>query len=477
MDNVIINFSEVKTIYFVGIGGIGMSATAGIAKQAGYEVIGSDATTIYSPAKDVLDDYGITYLIGYSASHVVENPADVYVLSAGEDLNNPEVAYILDNKLPYISFSELLYELSKDKLRVVVAGTHGKSTTAGLLGTLVSHLDESSFMVGAVLQGSGTNFHTGDGHYFVFEGDEYKSTFDDPTPKFQYYRPDILILNNIEFDHPDAFNSIEEILEEFKQLINAMPDDGLLIYNGDDAYATQLAYQANIASFSYSLEHAADFHATDIFYGPQGTTFTVRDMKHEDNDKPEQYRIELPGKMNVYNALACIATLRSLGFAQELFNEVLSEYRGVKRRFEFVSEENGVCIIDDYAHHPTAVRETLEAARSRYSSKRIWAVFEPHTFSRTKATLPQLVDSFGAADKVLIADIYPARENAATATITGNEVVKAVSAKHSDVRLVHDKLEALAILKAEVGIGDVVIVMAVGSFNKLAYDLKNALAS
>jgi UDP-N-acetylmuramate--L-alanine ligase len=470
------DLQKIHKIYFVGIGGIGMSASAGIAREAGYEVIGSDSKALYSPSKDVLDSYDIEHFIGYDENNIIEHPADLYVLSAGEDLANPEVAYIIKNELTYVSFPELLYELSKDRLRIVVAGTHGKSTTAALLGTLLSEIDDSSYMVGAVLQGKQTNFEVGNGNYFVFEGDEYKSTFDDPTPKFQYYRPDIVILNNVEFDHPDAFSTIEDIVEEFKLLINAMPADGLLVYNSDDVYATQLAFQANVASFAYSLEHEADFCATDIFYGPTGTTFTVKDTKNSENDKAENYQISLPGKINIYNALACIATLRALGFARELFADTLAEFGGIKRRFELVGKPGGTIIIDDYAHHPTAVRETLAAARSRFSSKRIWAIFEPHTYSRTKATLPELVQSFVSADKVLIAEIYPARETPAQATITGAEVVKAITAQHSDVRLVSNKTEALEILKTEVGPDDVVIIMAVGSFNRLAYDLLEELS-
>ncbi|MCC7356502.1 MAG: UDP-N-acetylmuramate--L-alanine ligase [Candidatus Doudnabacteria bacterium] len=468
--NKLMNLSEIHNIYFVGIGGIAMSATAGIARDEGYTVLGSDAKTVYAPAKDVLDKYSIDYFTGYDAQNIINNPADLYVLSAGEDLNNPEVKYIVDNDLPYVSFSELLYELSKDKLRIVVAGTHGKSTTAGLLGSVLRELDDSSFVVGAVLQGSETNFHKGDGHYFVFEGDEYKATFDDPTPKFQYYRPDIVILNNIEFDHPDMFGSIEEILEEFKLLIHAMPADGLLIYNADDVNAAKLAFETNVASFGYSLKEMSEYTASDIFFGPEQTTFQVRDKKNEANEKLESYAISLPGKINVYNALACIATVRALGFSHELLSAPLSEYKGVKRRFELLGKRNGITVIDDYAHHPTAVRETLEAARSRYSEKRIWAIFEPHTFSRTSATLPELVKSFDAADHVLIAEIYPARENVKDATISGQDVVKAISKHHKDVRLVANKDAALEILKDEAINDDVIIVMAVGSFNKLAYE-------
>ncbi len=473
--NTPMNLSEIHNIYFVGIGGIAMSAVAGIARDEGFTVRGSDAKTVYAPAKDVLDKYDIEYTVGYDAQHIIDAHADLYVLSAGEDLNNPEVKYIVDNELPYVSFCELLYELSKDKLRIVVAGTHGKSTTAGLLGSVLESLDDSSFMVGAVLQDAETNFHKGDGHYFVFEGDEYKALFDDPTPKFQYYRPDIVILNNIEFDHPDLFSSVEEILEEFKLMINAMPADGLLIYNADDAYATQLAYQTNVASFGYSLNEISHYTASNIFFGPEETTFEVRDMTNENHEKLEHYATSLPGKINIYNALACIATLRALGFARELISEPLAEYRGVKRRFELVGQKNGVIVIDDYAHHPTAVRETLNAARARYSDKRIWAVFEPHTFSRTEATLPELVKSFEAADKVLVAEVYPAREHATDTTIKGTTVVKAIQKNHTDARLVTDKAAALEILKSEVIEGDVVIIMAVGSFNKLAYELIEAL--
>ena len=170
-------------IYFVGIGGIAMSAAAGIAKQLGYEVSGSDSTEVYSPSKDVLDREKIPFEVGYRAERVEQSKADLYVLSAGEGLQNPEVKYIVDHGLRHCSFAELLTELTKDSLRIVVAGTHGKSTTTGLVGHLLKNLDDSSFVTGGVLQNYGSNFHWGDGHYIVFEGDEYKSEFDDPTPK------------------------------------------------------------------------------------------------------------------------------------------------------------------------------------------------------------------------------------------------------------------------------------------------------
>ncbi|MCL5667235.1 MAG: Mur ligase family protein [Patescibacteria group bacterium] len=524
-----IDLNNTDKIYFVGIGGIAMSAAAGIAKTYGFTVSGSDSKEVYDPAKRVLDREKIPYFPGYNESHIKESRADLFVLSAGEDLNNPEVKYIYEHKLPHCSFPKMLKVLAEDRLRVVVAGTHGKSTTAGLLGHLFKNLDDSSFMVGAVLQNYETNFYRGDGHYFVFEGDEYKSEFDDPAPKFSYYKPDILVLTNLEFDHPDVFADVESMEREFELLIADMPEDGLIIYNADDPRLPKLIHKTNITAVSFGMGEEADFKAEEVGFAEGYANFRVLNKHSKDIlsqlGHTEDYQTQLPGKMNVYNALAAIALLRTLGFGRDQIALDLLSYKGVKRRFEVVGEKNGITIIDDYAHHPTAVRETLEAARLRYFPEdaekdiitlapgssnpgkepetrgkerqgRLWAVFEPHTFSRTKAVLPELAKSFGAADEVLISEIYPAREKSSEYTITSADVVsrfigsngasglsakasagagKLTNYKTQNIRLVHDKREALDILKKEAKPGDVIVVMAVGSFNRLAYELKEAL--
>ncbi len=472
-----------------------MSASAGIARGFGYDLAGSDSKEIYHPARAVLDREKIAYFIGYDEKNIKKSKAGIYIISAGEDLNNPEVKFIYDNHLPHYSFSELLYELAKDNLRIVVTGTHGKSTTAGLIGHIVKNLDDSSFMVGAVLQNYQSNFYKGKGHYFVFEGDEYKAEFDDPTPKFHYYKPDILVLTNLEFDHPDIFESLEALEREFNQLIEALPEDGLIVYNADDANISKLAHRSTAASVSFGIENEADIKAENIKYDSQYTTIEVK-SKHASNisakvsGQTESYKIRLPGKMNVYNALGAIALFRTLGFGQEQIALDLLSYQGVKRRFELVSVKNGIIIIDDYAHHPTAVKETLDAARLRYfpptsniqsPTSKLWAVFEPHTFSRTKATLPELAKAFDAADEVLISDIYPAREKASGANITSAEIIEAVGNHnskfqiHNSIRLVKNKSKAMDILKTELKPSDAVIIMAVGNFNRLAYELKDVL--
>lgn len=473
-----INLENIKSIYFIGIGGVGMSATAGIATQLGFEVRGSDSKALYDPAKQVLDNNGIEYTAGYAVENISENPADLYIASSGEGHDNHEIAYLVEEGLEVHSFSELLAALSDEKLRIVVAGTHGKSTTAGMLGKTLQEIDDSSFMTGAVLQHEDTNFHVGEGHYFVFEGDEYKALHDDPIPKFHQYNADILLLTNLEFDHPDIFSSLEEMQDEFRQLIAALPHDGLSVYNADDISLTQLMHETNIGQVSFALNNQADFRAENLVAGEAGTVFDVLWTKNVAGSSTtkaepivENYQINLFGEMNVYNALGVIALLRTLGFTEEQVQDGLSSYYGVKRRFELIGEKNGVTVFDDYAHHPTAIIETLKAARAKYPDRKIWAIFEPHTYSRTIATLEELAIAFNDADEVLLAEIYPAREKKTENSITGTQVVEAIDKHNKHVRLVADKEAALGLLKAELKPGDVVIVMAVGNFNLLAQDL------
>lgn len=468
------NLTPESKIYFIGIGGIAMSATAGIAKELQYDVSGSDSKAIYDPAKSVLDDLDIPYFVGYDAAHITPELElhGVFVASAGEDLSNPEIAYLREKDIEINSLSELLYELSQNQLRIVVTGTHGKSTTTAMLGQTLKHIDDSSFMTGAVLADLKRNFYFGDGHYFTFEGDEYKALFDDPTPKFQQYKPDIVVLTNLEFDHPDIFSSVEEIKAELAELLDKMPDDGLIFYNADAAELTKTVHHSNLGQVSFGLHNPADFKASDIKTLPDKTTFSVHRIDPvSKQESTEEYNVNAFGEMNVYNALAVITTLRTLGFSHELVQSGLDSYHGIKRRFEFIGDYKGAKIFDDYAHHPTAVKETLAAARLRFPQSRIWAIFEPHTFSRTQAVLEDLSTSFEDASKVLLAEIYPARERKADHSITGQQVVEEIAKHHKDIRLVANKSEALEILKSELEPSDIVIIMAVGNFNTLAYDL------
>jgi UDP-N-acetylmuramate--L-alanine ligase len=468
------NLEPNSKIHFIGIGGIGMSAAAGMAKQLGFDVSGSDSKAIYNPAKSVLDEQGINYRVGYDAAGLPEFSTNTFIASAGEDETNPEIAALRSSDTQIYSLAELFYELFKDKLRIVVTGTHGKSTTAAMLGLVLSGIDNSSFMTGAVIKDLNRNYKLGNGHYAVFEGDEYKALYDDPTPKFMQYKADILLLTNLEFDHPDIFSSLDEISAELEELIHKMPDDGVVVYNADDIELTKLAHNTDLGTVSFALDNPADFVASDLTTTPEHTEFTVQ----KKGDFPaEKYQIKSFGRLNVYNALGPVALLRTLGFAPEQVQSGLDNFNGLKRRFEFIGEVRGAKVFDDYAHHPTAIKETLAMARLRFPNSRIWSVFEPHTFSRTKAVLTDLTNAFTDADQVLISEIYPAREQKTAQTISGSEVVAAIGAKHSAVRLVSDKKAAQTILETELQSGDIVIIMAVGDFNTLAGELTNQYAA
>lgn len=469
-----IDLEKIHKIYFVGIAGIAMSACASIAKKMGFEVLGSDQK-VYEPSLSVLENEDIPFFSEYSVNNVEQNPADLYVLSSGEDEQNPEVAWLIEHGCKIISFPELLALLSTDKIRIVVGGTHGKSTTSAWLGHILKSLDDSSFMVGAVLPQYQSNFYLGSGHYFVFEGDEYKSLYDDPTPKMKYYKADLLLLNNLELDHPDIYSSIDEIKNEFADCIENLPDDGVVVYNADSANLNQIVYPSGVRSFTFGIENSAHVRLLKTELQNGLNILEVENKLNPEDIRKETYVIKLFGTHNVYNALGVITTLRVLGFQPEAVASFLTSFEGLKRRFEYVEKDKYI-IIDDYAHHPTAVLETLSTAKALYPDRKIWAVFEPHTYSRTLALLPEIAKSFESADHVLLAPIYSAREHAQIESIKDEDLLREVQKNHSNAQLVQSKEQAEEILTRELQPGDVVVVMSVGNFNQLAYSLKGKLA-
>ncbi len=458
---------KIKKIYFIGIGGIGMSAVAGLARAKGYLVAGSDADDVYDPAKKILEDAKIDFKIGYHANNF--SGADLVVATAAVDRSNPEFAKALDAGIEIVSYPELLGALTLDMRRIVVTGTHGKGTTSGLIGYVLKNLYDDSFFVGAVLTNLNTNFHSGSGNNIVIEGDEYKSSAENLRPKFFYYQPDLLLINNLEFDHPDIYPNLDAIKKVFRELAESIAPEGLIVYNIDDLNVREVVQTASVKKVSFGFSSEAEYRADAPALKDGFFEIAV-------NARSDNFIIDtvLPGKPYAYDNLAAAAVLAELGVAPETFLPWFKKYLGVKRRYEIIFEGD-ITIIDDYAHHPSAVKQTLEATREKYPGRRIVCFFEPHTYSRTKETLPELTESFGAADRVFIAEVYPAREQKLPTSVTGSDVVAAISAKSPalNIELVHDKTEALQKYLAIKESGDVVIVMAVGSFNSLVHDLVN----
>lgn len=467
-----VNLDEVSTIYFIGIGGIAMSSAAGLAKARGFDVVGSDETKPYSPSLNVLENENINFHYPFSVENIQKEKAELYIASAGVGANNVELKYAEENGFKVISLPEFLALIARDNIRVVVSGTHGKSTTTAIIGTSLSILEDSSYMIGGVIAETNTNFRNGDGNYFVMEGDEYKASVDDPTPKFHYLKPDIVVLTNLEYDHPDLFESPEALYAEFEHLLANLPEDGIVIYNADDAELEKIVFNTGRPAFSYGENKEANVRLVNYESNINGTEIEIESFFAEKR-RTERYNTSLFGEMNVKNALACITLLRALGFSEEQLDPVLKEFKGLKRRFELVGVKSGIVIIDDYAHHPTEVEATLATAKLRFPGSKIWAVFEPHTFSRTEALLSEFQNAFFNADEVILPPIYPAREKKTSLSVTSEKLVEGITNTHA--RVVTSKEEVIKVLKDEVKDGDVVVIMAVGDFNTLAQDLVNIL--
>ena len=466
---------NMKALYFIGIGGIGMSAAAGIARSLGVTVGGSDAKDVYDPSKHVLDEHGIEYSVGYARENfekfcAAHGKPDLAVVTAALDQTNPEIAYALEQGIAVASYPQVLGELLGGYQRVVVAGTHGKGTTSGLISYVLKEVEDDSFFVGGVLNDLSTNFSMGKGSRIVLEGDEYISSAFDRQPKFMYYRPDTLLINNLEFDHPDVYPTLEDVKAAFGKLVATLPSTGTLVYNADDANASSVAAGFSGKKIAFGFEAGAAFLGGKlrvehgVFYLPvsyEGRSFEIAS--------------QLPGSLYAYDNLAAAAVLVSLGISPEKFLPYFAEYRGIERRYQIVSDGD-ITVIDDYAHHATAVAATLAATRQKYPGRRVLCVFEPHTYSRTRETIDLLATAFRNADVTYIAEVYPAREQKLPTSITGHDVIARIleanpATEPSRIRYVADRSDAIAQLKQEMKPGDVVIVMAVGSFNTLVHDI------
>lgn len=469
-----LQLENVKKIYFIGIGGIGMSAVAGLAAHQGFHVDGSDGTEIYAPSKTVLDMYALKYRLGYNASHIEETKPDLIVVGAGQTNENPEIKAAIEQGVPITSFPELLSVFTKDKVRIVVCGTHGKTTTSSLITLFLKACGlNPGYFIGGYVQDLSSNFHYSDGRYFVIEGDEYYSSFFDREPKFLHYQPNILVLNNIEMDHYDYFDSKEKLLETFQRLVNSMPASGVVIANADDENVQSVLKncQKQIVWYS-SIKGEADYYGQFLGFSDGHMQFSVSYR----NESMGEFMFSKPGEHYMKNCLAALAVARYYDCDAKKLRSVVKKFQGPKRRFEYIGTlAQGVIVIDDYAHHPTAVFSTLDAAKKMYPKKKLFAVFEPHTFTRTKATLLQLASSFTAADEVIIPDIYPAREQHLEGLIHAREVVEALKKHHSCVHYLPTRQEVLEYLLSHVKKGDVVIIMAVGDFHNVAEELTEKL--
>jgi len=393
-----------KKVYLIGIGGTAMASVAGMLQERGYEVAGSDEH-VYPPMSTYLDRLGIPVLEGYTKDHLVTFHPDLVVIGNVAASTNAEAAGTLELDLPYTSMPEAIHQLFiKGKHSIVVAGTHGKTTTTSLMAWLLESAGrDPSMVVGGIPLNFNQNFKLGNGPEFVIEGDEYNTSFFDKGPKFLHYHANTFLLNNIEFDHADIYANLDAIIEAFRKGIQQVAPGDVIVANGDDANVTPLRADARTRWFTFGMSPGCDIYATDVEFAPEGNAFTA----WWEGSEWFRFRTNLSGQHNVVNALADIAIARMRGVSAEEIQRGLETFQGIKRRMEVRGVERGVTVIDDFAHHPTAIDTTLAGAKRRYPGRRIWALFEPRSISSSRKEFEDgYIDAFHQADRVIVGPIF-----------------------------------------------------------------------
>ena len=395
---------DVKRVYLIGICGTAMASLAGMLQQRGYEVSGSDEH-VYPPMSTYLERLRINVLEGYTREHLLTLRPDLVVIGNAAASTNPEAAATVELDLPYTSMPEAIYNLFiRGKHSVVVSGTHGKTTTTSLMAWLLESAGrDPGMVVGGIPLNFNQNFKLGEGPEFVIEGDEYNTAFFDKGPKFLHYRANTLLLNNIEFDHADIYADLEAILSAFRQAVQRMAPEDTIVANGDDANVQSLRSEAKARWITFGWTSDCDAYATDVVEKPEGTEFTA----WWDGKEWFRFRSTLSGRHNVLNALACAVIARLRGVSSEKIQKGLETFEGIKRRMEVRGVERGVTVIDDFAHHPTAIATTVAGAKKRYPGRRIWALFEPRSISSSRKEFEAgYIDAFHEADRVIIGPVF-----------------------------------------------------------------------
>jgi len=457
---------EIKRVYLIGIGGTAMASLAGMLKERGYEVGGSDEH-VYPPMSTFLEQLHIPVLEGYTKEHLLTFQPDLVVIGNVAAVTNAEAAATLELDLPYTSMPEAIYALfMKGKHSIVVSGTHGKTTTTSLMAWILEAAGrDPGMVVGGIPVNFNQNYKLGNGPEFVIEGDEYNTAFFDKGPKFLHYGANTLIVNNIEFDHADIYADLGAIVEAFRKAVRAVAPGDTIIANGDDANVVPLRNDAKARWLTFGWQRTRDIFATDDEESPEGTSFTA----WWEGKEWFRFRGTLSGRHNVLNALADIAAARLRGLSAEEIQKGLASFQGIKRRMEVRGVERGVTVIDDFAHHPTAIATTLDGARKRYPGRRIWALFEPRSISSSRKEFEDgYIDAFHEAERVIIGPIFHRDRYETRYGLDKMMSVKEIAARLQrdgiETRQIDDFDEIADAVAREAGYGDVVVVMSSGAF-------------
>jgi UDP-N-acetylmuramate: L-alanyl-gamma-D-glutamyl-meso-diaminopimelate ligase len=386
-----------KKFHFLGIGGTAMASVAAALQERGFKVTGSDEN-VYPPMSNFLEEKGIPLKEGYRAENIPPD-ADVVVIGNAMKRGNPEVEAVLNRKLFYLSLPEVLKNyFLPGRHNLVVTGTHGKTTTTSLLAWI---MEKAGRKPGYLIAGLPKNFGQGarlnDSKYFVIEGDEYDTAFFDKRAKFIHYLPELVIVNNIEFDHADIFKNLDEIKLSFRRLLNIVPQNGMVLLNGDDPNCVEVAKDCLAQMIEVGFSKNCAQRIRDVVYSPEGSRFKLGE---------DTFEIPLVGEFNVHNAAMAAMAARFYDVPKPKIDSAFKSFAGIARRLELRGEARGVKVIDDFGHHPTAIAQTLQALRQRYRGQRLWAVFEPRSNTTRRAIFQQqLPEALKLADGVFISQV------------------------------------------------------------------------
>ncbi len=465
-------------VHLLGIGGSAMAPVAGMLREAGFRVTGSD-TGVYPPASTLLETLGISYFSSFDPAHLAPAP-DLVVVGNVIARGNAELEEVLDRKLGYCSMPQILEDVFlPGHHSIVVSGTHGKTTTTAMLAWIFHVAGKRpDFLVGGVAENFGKSYGLGGGEEFILEGDEYETAFFDRGPKFFHYHPDTLVLTSLEFDHADIYADFTAYELAFRRLVNLVPRSGRVVHWGDTEESgpaiRAAAGKAFCAVETYGFCEGNDWLAGDVVVEGEYTRFRVAHRGREFG----AFSLAASGRHNVLNALAAIAVAHSRGISAESLAEALASFRSVRRRMDVKGEAGGILVVDDFAHHPTAVRATIEAARLRWPGRRIWALLEPRSNSmRRRVFQESLPQSLALADRVVLGGVFRAQQLSDMERLSPESVAESVRRLGRDARLIEDSAAIAEFIAAEARPGDLLLVMSNGSFDGLCDKLLKRLAA
>jgi UDP-N-acetylmuramate: L-alanyl-gamma-D-glutamyl-meso-diaminopimelate ligase len=461
-----------KHIHLIGICGTAMASLAGMLKERGHRVTGSDAAA-YPPMSTFLESLAIPLAQPFAEANLSPWP-DLIVVGNAISRGNAELEYVLDERIPFCSLPQILHdEFLAGKEVLVVAGTHGKTTTTSMLAWIFETAGlKPSFLIGGIAENFGSSFGLGDGRHFILEGDEYDTAFFDKGPKFLHYFPDATILTSVEFDHADIYKDLDAVETAFKRLVNLVPRRGRIVAFDKGESLERCLQKAFCPVERFGSTAGAYWRITGLKLETDRTRWSVL----RDGKPWADFEFALAGEYNVWNATAAAALATNCGVPKEAIAKAFQTFKSVKRRLEVKARVNGVTIIDDFAHHPTAIEQTLQALRSRYPGSRLWVVLEPRSNTMRRNVLQDaLAHSLALADEVVIANVFKSDAIPAAERLDLERVVAEIRKQGRRARILADADSIVSVIVPELQSGDVVAILSNGGFGGIYEKLPERL--